>query len=62
MVSITGCPNKPVPPDLAARIEAAANKAEAAANKAAASAQSASNSAATAEAAAAKIGMKSYNK
>jgi hypothetical protein len=63
MASLTGCPNKPVPPDLMARIEAAANKAEAAANKAAASAQSASDSAAKAEAAAAKIGTKvNYNK
>ncbi len=62
MVSITGCPNKPVPPDLMARIEAAANKAEAAANKATASAQSASNSAATAEAAASKIGTRTYDK
>ncbi|MEO8601564.1 MAG: hypothetical protein ABI629_03200 [bacterium] len=61
-MSITGCPKKPVPPDLMARIEAAANKAEAAANKAAASAQSASNSAATAEAAAAKIGTQPYYK
>jgi len=58
MVSITGCPKKPFPPDLAARIDAAANKAEAAANKAAAAAQSASDSAAKAEAAAAKIGTK----
>ncbi len=62
MVSITGCPKKPVPPDLMARIEAAANKAEAAANKATASAQSASTSAAQAEAAAAKIGTRGYEK
>jgi hypothetical protein len=62
MVSITGCPKKPVPPELMSRIDAAANKAEAAANKAAASAQSASNSAAAAEAAAAKIGTRGYEK
>jgi len=59
---ITGCPKKPVPPDMMARIEAAANKAEAAANQAAASAQSASDAAARAEAAAAKIGSRPYYK
>ena len=52
----TGCTQKAqIPPDMLARIEAAANKAEAAANKAAASAQSAADAAARAEAAVAKI-------
>lgn len=53
----SGCSSKPqVPPDMMARIEAAANKAEAAANKAEASARSAADSAARAEAAANKAG------
>ena len=52
----TGCTqHAPIPPDMMARLEAAANKAEAAANKAAAAAQSASDAAARAEAAVAKI-------
>jgi hypothetical protein len=51
----SGCTKAQIPPDMMARIEAAANKAEAAANKAAASAQSAADAAARAEAAVAKI-------
>lgn len=52
----TGCTQKaPIPPDLLARLEAAANKAEAAANKAEAAAKSASDSAARATAAVAKL-------
>lgn len=51
----TGCAKPKVPPELLARIEAAANKAEASANKADAAAKSASESAMRAEAAAAKI-------
>jgi hypothetical protein len=50
-----GCKKPQVPPDLMARIEAAANKAEAAANKAEAAARSASDAASRAEAAASKL-------
>jgi hypothetical protein len=53
----SGCSQKAeIPPDMMARIEAAANRAEAAANKAEASARSAADSAARAEAAANKVG------
>ena len=51
----SGCGHAKIPPDMLARIEAAANKAEAAANKASASAASAADAAARAEAAVAKI-------
>jgi hypothetical protein len=57
LASVTaGCKAAQVPPDMMARVEAAANKAEAAANKAEASARSASDAAMRAEAAAAKAG------
>jgi hypothetical protein len=52
----TGCPKKPVPPDLMARIEAATNKAEAAANQAGSSAGRATASAQKAQAVADKLG------
>lgn len=52
----SGCAKPQVPPDMMARIEAAANRAEAAANKAEASARSAADAAARAEAAANKVG------
>jgi hypothetical protein len=57
MASVTtGCPKKPmVPPDMAARIEAAANKAEAAASQAEQSAGRAAEAARIAQAAAAKL-------
>ena len=51
-----GCSKPQVPPDMMARIEAAANRAEAAANKAEASARSAADASARAEAAATKVG------
>lgn len=51
----SGCKPAQVPPDMMARIEAAANKAEASANKAEAAARSAADAAARAEAAAAKL-------
>lgn len=59
---ITGCPKKPFPPDLLARIEAATNKAEAAANQASASASAAAASAAKAQAVADKLGDRGWNK
>lgn len=58
----TGCPKKPFPPDLQARIEAAANKAEAAANQAEASASKAAASASKAQAVADKLGSHGWQK
>ena len=58
----TGCPKKPVPPELMARIEAAANKAEAAANSAEMSASKASASASKAQAVADKLGSHGWKK
>ena len=58
----TGCPKKPVPPDLMARIEAATNKAEAAASSADMSASKASASAAKAQAVADKLGSHGWKK
>lgn len=55
MGGIGGCKPAKVPPDMMARIEAAANRAEASANSAAAAAKSASDAAARAEAAADKL-------
>ncbi len=52
----SGCSKPQVPPDMMARIEAAANRAEAAANKAEASARSAADAASRAEAAASRVG------
>lgn len=63
MASVTtGCPKKPFPPDLMARIEAATNKSEAAANQASASASAAAASAAKAQAVADKLGDRGWNK
>ena len=58
----TGCPKKPVPPELMARTEAAANKAEAAANSAEMSASKASASASKAQAVADKLGSHGWKK
>ena len=58
----TGCSAKPFPPDLMARIEAAANKSEAAANQAEMSASKASASAAKAQAVADKLGSHGWQK
>ena len=58
----TGCPKKPVPRELMARIEAAANKAEAAANSAEMSASKASASASKAQAVADKLGSHGWKK
>ncbi len=57
MASVTtGCPKNPgVPPDLMARLEAAANKAEASASQAEMSAGKANEAARIAQAAAAKL-------
>ena len=52
---IGGCKPAKFPPDMMARIEAAANKAEASANSAAAASKNASDAAARAEAAADKL-------
>jgi hypothetical protein len=60
--ALTGCPKKPVPPDLMARIEAAANKAEAAANQADMSASKAAASAQKAQAVADKLGSHGWSK
>ncbi|MBX3028127.1 hypothetical protein KF840_24835 [bacterium] len=62
LATLTGCPKKPFPPDLQARIEAAANKAEAAANQADASASKAAASAQKAQAVADKLGSRGWNK
>lgn len=62
LATMTGCPKKPFPPDLQARIEAAANKAEAAANQAEMSASKASASAAKAQAVADKLGSHGFQK
>jgi len=62
VASLTGCPKKPVPPDLMARIEAAANKADAAANQAEMSASKAAASAQKAQAVADKLGSHGYMK
>ncbi len=58
----TGCPKKPVPPDLAARIEAATSKAEASAAQADAAASKAAASAQKAQAVADKLGDRGWNK
>ena len=62
LATLTGCPKKPFPPDLMARIEAAANKAEAAANSADMSASKAAASAQKAQAVADKLGTHGYEK
>ncbi|MFN8641390.1 MAG: hypothetical protein U0802_06930 [Candidatus Binatia bacterium] len=62
LATLTGCPKKPFPPDLQARIEAAANKSEAAANSAEASASKAAASAAKAQAVADKLGSHGWKK
>jgi hypothetical protein len=62
LATLTGCPKKPVPPDLMARIEAAANKAEAAANQADMAASKASASAQKAQAVADKLGTNGWTK
>lgn len=62
LATLTGCPKKPVPPDLMARIEAAANKAEAAANQADMAASKAAASAQKAQAVADKLGSKGWDK
>jgi hypothetical protein len=62
LATLTGCPKKPFPPDLMARIEAAANKAEAAANSADMSASKAAASAQKAQAVADKLGSHGFTK
>ncbi len=62
LATVTGCPKKPFPPDLQARIEAAANKAEAAANQADMSASKAAASAQKAQAVADKLGSHGFKK
>jgi hypothetical protein len=58
----TGCPKKPVPPDLMARIEAATSKAESAAMQADSAASKAAASAQKAQAVADKLGDRGWNK
>jgi hypothetical protein len=53
---VAGCQPAKVPPDLMARLDAAANKSEAAANKSEAAAKATADAAARAEAAADKLG------
>lgn len=62
LATLTGCPKKPFPPDLMARIEAAANKSEAAANQADMSASKAAASAQKAQAVADKLGSHGFKK
>jgi len=62
LATLTGCPKKPFPPDLMARIEAAANKSEAAANSAEMSASKAAASAQKAQAVADKLGSSGWTK
>lgn len=62
VTTLTGCPKKPFPPDLMARIEAAANKADAAANQADMAASKAAASAQKAQAVADKLGTHGFNK
>ena len=62
MATLTGCSAKPFPPDLMARIEAAANKSEAAANQADMSASKAAASAQKAQAVADKLGSHGFTK
>lgn len=62
VATLTGCPKKPFPPDLMARIEAAANKADAAANQADMASSKAAASAQKAQAVADKLGSHGWNK